>query len=130
MLHKDFSEMDESVWQSYPATTSAVERKNKDSHGKSALPLQSALINLYKLDKAAWHCDKHIAASEDVSTTYSDKSETARRAAAATRSKQRACKYPNDVAQYMAHLTANATLTGSQLRGKCVAIIIIMRFIP
>ena len=28
--------------------------------------------------------------------------------------------------QYMAHLTANATLTGSQLRGKCVAIIIII----
>ena len=26
----------------------------------------------------------------------------------------------------MAHLTANATLTGSQLRGKCVAIIIII----
>ena len=25
--------------------------------------------------------------------------------------------------QYMAHLTANATLTGNQLRGKCVAII-------
>lgn len=96
MLHKDFSEMEESVWESCPTTTNAVERKNKDSHGKTPLPLQSALINLYKLDKAV--CAKHTAASEDVSTSYYDRSEAAQKTAAATRSRQRSQKYPKDTA--------------------------------
>ena len=48
LLHKDYAEMDESIWERCPSDTNAVERKNLDS--KESLPqqLQIAMINLYK----------------------------------------------------------------------------------
>ena len=48
LLHKDYSEMDEAIWERCPSNTNAVERKNLDS--KESLPqqLQIAAANLYK----------------------------------------------------------------------------------
>ena len=59
MLHKDFSQMDGSVWDRCPADTNAVEWKNQDSKDKAPQQLQSAMINLYKADK--YMCTKHTA---------------------------------------------------------------------
>ena len=73
LLHKDYAEMDESIWERCPSDTNAVERKNLDS--KESLPqqLQVAMTNLYKYDKAA--CSKNIAAKQGVSVTYCDQSQ-------------------------------------------------------
>ena len=99
LLHKDYSEMDESVWKRCPSDTNAVERKNLDS--KESLPqqLQIAMTNLYKYDKAA--CAKHIAANVGVSVTYCDQSQEARKAEAAKRNMRRQSKSSSDLtAQY------------------------------
>ena len=76
LLHKDYAEMDESIWERCPSDTNAVERKNLDS--KESLPqqLQVAMTNLYKYDKTA--CAKNIAAKQGVSVTYCDQSQEAR----------------------------------------------------
>ena len=58
MLSKNYSEMDQSIWEQCPADTNAVERKNKDSKETQPQPLQTAMVNLYKLDKAI--CSKHL----------------------------------------------------------------------
>lgn len=83
LLHKDYAEMDESIWNRCPSDTNAVERKNLDS--KESLPqqLQIAMTNLYKYDKAA--CAKNIAAKQGVSVTYCDQSQEARKSEAAKR---------------------------------------------
>lgn len=48
LLHKDYSEMPESVWERCPSDTNAVERKNLDSKDSLPQPIQTAVINLYK----------------------------------------------------------------------------------
>lgn len=92
MLHKNHSDMADDVWDRCPSNTNAVERKNLDS--KELLPqqLQTAMVNLYKYDKAA--CAKHIAAEHNASVCYRDKSEQARRNAAA---KRNACRRKSSV---------------------------------
>ncbi len=87
LLHKDYSDMDESIWERCPSNTNAVERKNLD--GKESLPqqLQIAIANLYKYDKAA--CAKNIAARQGVSVTYCDQSQEARKSEAAKRNMRR-----------------------------------------
>ena len=52
------------------------------------------MINLYKLDKS--ECAEHLAASNNISLSYSDKSEEARKSAAKKRCAQRAKKHNND----------------------------------
>ena len=44
MLHKDFSQMDGSVWDRCPADTNAVERKYQDSKDKAPKQLQSGAM--------------------------------------------------------------------------------------
>ena len=87
LLHKDYTEMNASIWECCPSDTNAVERKNLDS--KEALPqqLQIAMINLYKYDKAA--CAKSTAARKGVSVSYCDQSQDARRSEAAKRNMRR-----------------------------------------
>ena len=87
LLHKDYAEMDETIWNRCPSDTNAVERKNLDS--KESLPqqLQIAMTNLYKYDKAA--CAKNIAAKQGVSVTYCDQSQEARKSEAAKRNMRR-----------------------------------------
>ena len=94
MLHKDFSPMDNDVWDCCPADTNAVERKKQDSKDKIPQQLQSAMINLYKADK--YKCTKHMAAMDGTSITYSDKSCEGRKKAAVSRSKLRAKKFKSD----------------------------------
>ena len=67
MLHKDFSPMDNDVWDCCPADTNAVERKKQDSKNKIPQQLQSVMINLYKADK--YKCTKHMAAMDETSIT-------------------------------------------------------------
>ena len=87
LLHKDYAEMDESVWERCPSDTNAMERKNLDS--KEFLPqqLQVAMTNLYKYDKAA--CAKNIAAKQGVSVTFCDQSQEARKSEATKRNMRR-----------------------------------------
>ena len=72
MLHKSYSEMPDSVWDHCPSDTNAVERKNLDSKDTLPQPLQTAVINLYKYDKAS--CAKHMAAEHNTSVSYCDNS--------------------------------------------------------
>ena len=94
MLHKDFSLMDNDIWDRFPADTNAVERKNQDSKDKIPQQLQSAMINLYKADK--YMCTKHMAAMDGTSITYSDRSCEGRKKTAVSRSKHRAKKFESD----------------------------------
>ena len=94
MLHKDFSSMDNDVWDHCPADTNAVERKNQDSKDKIPQQLQSAMINLYKADK--YMCTKHMAAMDGTSITYSDRSCEGCKKAGVSRSKHRAKKFESD----------------------------------
>ena len=87
LLHKDYSVMEESVWDRCPSDTNAVERKNFDSKDSLPQPLQSAMINLYKYDKAA--CAKHMAARRSISISYCDTSENGRKTAATKRNIRR-----------------------------------------
>ena len=87
MLHKDFACMDSSVWDRSPSTTNAVERLNAQCKGKVPVALQTAIADVYKLDKSV--CAKHLAARNECSVSYRDKSENARRANAAKRQQQR-----------------------------------------
>ena len=95
MLHKDYSTMNDEVWDKCPSTTNAVERRNAECKQKQPIPLKMAMVNIYNLDKSV--CAKHIAAECGVSISHRDKSETARRSAAQTRQRQRMAKlYPAD----------------------------------
>ena len=87
LLHKDYTEMDESIWKRCPSDTNGVERKNLDS--KESLPqqLQVAMTNLYKYDKAAFA--KNIADKQGVSVTYCDQSQEARKSEATKRNMRR-----------------------------------------
>ena len=87
MLHKDFSTMDTSVWGRSPSTTNAVERLNAECKSKLPVTLQHALSNVYKLDKSV--CGKHLAALNECSVSYREKTETSKRASAAKRQQQR-----------------------------------------
>ena len=87
MLHKDFSPMDNDVWDCCPADTNAVERKKQDSKDKIPQQLQSTMINLYKADK--YKCTKHMVAMDGTSITYSDKNCEGRKKAAVSRSSER-----------------------------------------
>ena len=98
MLHKDYSEMDDIVWEKCPKDTNAVERKNRDSKGSTPNSLRSAIINLYRLDKS--ECAKHLAASIGVSVSYSDRSHEARKSAAMKRNTLRTQKHDDDEAEY------------------------------
>ena len=87
MLHKDFASMDSGTWDRSPSTTNAVERLNSQCKAKVPVSLQSAVADVYQLDKSV--CAKHLAALKDCSVSYRDKSETARRASAAKRQQRR-----------------------------------------
>ena len=110
MLHKDFSPMDNDVWECCPADTNAVERKKQDSKDKIPQQLQSAMINLYKADR--YKCTKHMAATDGTSITYSDKSCEGHKKAAVSRSKHRAKKFESDLC--MAPLIIKLTLKSQQ----------------
>ena len=95
MLHKDFSTMDSTVWGRTPSTTNAVERLNAECKSKQPVALQHALSDVYRLDKSA--CGKHLAALNECSVSYHEKTETAKRASAARRQQQRiASSIPTD----------------------------------
>ena len=72
LLHKDYAEMDESIWEHCVSDTNTVERKNLDSKESLSQQLQVAITNLDKYDKAA--CAKNVAAKQGVSVTYCDQS--------------------------------------------------------
>ena len=114
MLHKDYSEMDDIVWEKCPRDTNAVERKNRDSKDSTPNPLRSAMINLYKLDKS--ECAKHLAALSGVSVSYNDRSHEARKSAAIKRNTQCARQHSDDTAEH-GPLTGSATLKINQRKG-------------
>ena len=87
MLSKDYYNMDEEIWDRCPSDTNAVERKNKDSKEQQPQQLQSAMVNLYKLDKAS--CSKHLAALDGSSIAYYSQTTEARKKAADKRNAQR-----------------------------------------
>ncbi len=79
MLHKDYSSMDDEVWDKCPSTSNAVERRNAECKASQPVALKLAMINIYNLDKSV--CAKHMAAQAGVSISHRDRSETARRSA-------------------------------------------------
>ena len=87
-LCKAFTMMEQDVWSKCPATTNAVERKNKDCTSDTPQCIKLAMISVYKVDKVV--CLKHIAAEEGVSLSYRSRSEEARRTSARRKQKQRA----------------------------------------
>ena len=73
-----------------PATTNAVERKNKDSEGSLRIDLKEALVRVYRIDKT--FCLQYIAAEEGVQIRCRDSSHES-----ADKRKQRCNKqYPKD----------------------------------
>ena len=86
--------MDDIVWEKCPQDTNAVERKNRDSKVSTPNPLRSAMIYLHKLDKS--ECAKYLAASNNVSLSYNDRCDEARKSAAKKRNIQRAKKLNSD----------------------------------
>jgi len=52
--------MEQEVWSKCPATTNAVEQKNKDYTSDTPQCIKFAMISVYKLDKVV--CLKQIAA--------------------------------------------------------------------
>ena len=77
MLHKDFSLMDDDIWDRCPADTNAVEWKNQDSKDKIPQQLQTAMINLYKADK--YMCTEHMAWMELLLHTVTEVVKVARK---------------------------------------------------
>jgi len=45
MLHKDYSTMDDEVWDKCPSTTNAVECRNAECKQKQPIPLKMTMIN-------------------------------------------------------------------------------------
>ena len=86
MLHKDFSTMDSSAWSRSPSTTNAVEHLNAECKSKFPVTLQHAVSDVYRLDK--FICAKHLAALNECSVSYREKTESAKRASAAKRQQQ------------------------------------------
>ena len=111
MLHKNYSEMDDIVWEKCSRDTNAVERKNRDCKDTTPNSLRSAMINLYKLDKS--ECAKHLAASSGVSVSYNGRSVEARKSAAIKRNTQRVMM----IQLNMDPLTGSATLKSNQRKG-------------
>ena len=92
MLNKCFSDMPANRWDKCPATTNAVERKNKDSKGSLRIDLKEALVRVYRIDNA--FCLQYIAAEEGVRIRCRDSSHEIQ---AAAKRKQRCNKqYPKD----------------------------------
>ena len=89
-LCKAFTMMEQDVWSKCPATTNAVECKNKDCTSDTPQCIKLAMISVYKVDKVV--CLKHIAAEEGVSLPYHSRSdhEEARRTSVRRKQKQRA----------------------------------------
>ena len=79
-------------WGKCPATTNAVERKNKDPKGSLRIDLKEALVRVYRIDKA--FCLQYIFAEERVRIRCRDSSHEVQ---AAAKRKQRCNKqYPKD----------------------------------
>ena len=70
MLSLAFTDMPNTVWESAPSTTNAVERKNLDSKKTHPVHFKAAMVSAYKLDKS--FCLKYIAASENVRLSYTN----------------------------------------------------------
>ena len=88
--------MEQDVFVRCPATTNAVERKNKDCTSETPQCIKLAMISVYKLDKVV--CLKHIAAEEGISLSYRSRTEEARRTSARKKQKQRARNQcPSDI---------------------------------
>ena len=85
-LCKAFTMIEQDLWSKCPATTNAVERKNKDCTSDTPQCIKLAMISLYKVDKVV--CFKHIAAEEGVSLSYRSRSEEARTSARKSKSKE------------------------------------------
>ena len=79
-------------WDKCPATTNAVERKNKDSKGSLRIDLKEALVRVYRIDKA--FCLQYIAAEEGVRIRCWDSSHEVQ--AAAKRKQHCNKQYPKD----------------------------------
>ena len=86
-LCKTFTMIEQDVWSKCPATTNAVECKNKDCTSDTLQSIKLAMISVYKVDKVV--CLKHIVAEEGVSLSYHLRSEEAR-TSARKKQKQRA----------------------------------------
>ena len=108
--------MEQDVWSKCPATTNAVECKNKDCTSDTLLYIKLAMISVYKVDKVV--CLKHIAAEEfeGVSLSYRSRSEEARRTSARRKQKQRPRNQgPSDVSaqfgppDHVTNFTGNST---------------------
>ena len=79
-------------WSKCPATTNAVERKNKDPKGSLRIDLKEALVRVYRIDKA--FCLQYIFAEERVRIRCRDSSHEVQAAA-----KRKQCcnkQYPKD----------------------------------
>ena len=59
MLCVAFTELEEDIWIKGPATTNAVERKNRDCKS-DAVSIKQIMTQTYKVDKVV--CLKHITA--------------------------------------------------------------------
>ena len=82
MLSIAFTELDSDVWKRSPASTNAVERRNRDCKS-DAVSIKQIMIHTYKVDKVV--CMKHISAEEGGSITYRSRSAEARAAEAKSR---------------------------------------------
>ena len=94
MLSSAFSPMEEDIWIRCPATTNAVERKNKDCKTDTPNNLKSAMIKVYKIDKVC--CLKHFAAEDGLSLSYRSKTEESRRMEALQKIKRRSTACVSD----------------------------------
>ena len=118
-LCKAFTMMEQDAWSKCPATTNAVERKNKDCTSDTPQCIKLAMISVYKVDKVV--CLKHIAAEEGVSLSYRSRSEEARRTSERKKQKQRARNQgPSDISAQFGPPDRVTNFTGSSTRSNLV----------
>ena len=65
--------MEQDVWSKCPATTNAVECKNKDCTSDRPQCIKLTMISVHNVDKVVFL--KHIAEEEGVSLSYCSRSE-------------------------------------------------------
>ena len=87
-----------------------MEHLNAECKSKLAVTLQKSLSDVYRLYKSV--CAKHLGALKECSISYCDKTESAKKASAAKRQKQRlVSSLPTDPRKHMGHQIELPTLT-------------------
>lgn len=71
MLCKSVSDMSSKTWSTCPSTTNAVERLNLASKAPQAISMIHAMVDVYRMDKAA--VMEYQAAQEGISISYRDR---------------------------------------------------------